>query len=177
MKIEPFILKTSILGIFKWCSCQGSQSDKRSYMFLLKEQLNLSYHWIFPELGGEKKKTELDWMLSEVSHNVTINIWQFHYSSNKVNWLKPSLSQTLLGQDLELLWTRRLLLYLQLCCCLVAKSGPTLVTSWTVAKYQSMLPFLPPGYLPDAGMEPLSPASQLLMQLLRNCCLEVLRSY
>jgi len=69
-------------------------------------------------------------------------------------------------------------LYLQLCCCcLVTKSCPTLVTSWTVAEYWSVLPFLPPAYLPDLGIEPVSPALQLLMQLLRNCCLEVLRSY
>ena len=51
------------------------------------------------------------------------------------------------------------------------------MTSWTVAEYWSVLPFLPSAYLPDLGIEPVSPALQLLMQLLRNCCLEVLRSY
>lgn len=36
MKIETFILKTSISDIFQWCSCQGSQREERSYMFLSK---------------------------------------------------------------------------------------------------------------------------------------------
>ena len=54
--------------------------------------------------------------------------------------------------------------------CLVPKSRPTLVTPWTVAhqaplsigfpklQYQSVLPFPPPGDLPNPGNEPTSPA-------------------
>ena len=56
------------------------------------------------------------------------------------------------------------------CCCLVAQSCPTLTTPWIVAlqaplsmgfsrqKYWSRFPFPSPGYLPDSGIEPLSPA-------------------
>ena len=56
------------------------------------------------------------------------------------------------------------------CCCLDAKSGPTLVTLWTVAyqvplpmgfprqEYWSGLPFAPAGDLPEPGVEPVSPA-------------------
>ena len=55
---------------------------------------------------------------------------------------------------------------------LVTKSGPTLVTPWTVARqaplsvgfsrqeYWSGLPFPYPGDLPDPGIEPGSPALQ-----------------
>ena len=55
-------------------------------------------------------------------------------------------------------------------CCLVTKLSPTLVTTWTVAcqpplfmgfprqEYWSGLPFPSPGYLPDPGMESMSPA-------------------
>ena len=57
---------------------------------------------------------------------------------------------------------------------LVAKSGSTLVTSWSVAhqafpsmgfpreKYWSQLPFPPPGDLPNPGIKPVSPASPAL---------------
>lgn len=48
-------------------------------------------------------------MSSKVSYNV--NIWQFHYLSNKVNLRRLSLSQTFHGQDIKLLWTRRQLLF------------------------------------------------------------------
>ena len=56
------------------------------------------------------------------------------------------------------------------CCFLVTKSCLTFVTPWTVAhqaplsmgfprqEYWSGLPFLPPGDLPDPGIEPRSPA-------------------
>ena len=56
------------------------------------------------------------------------------------------------------------------CCCLVAKSWLTLMTSWTVAhqaplsirfskeEYWSELPFPSPGALPDPGIGPMSPA-------------------
>ena len=55
---------------------------------------------------------------------------------------------------------------------LVAKSGPTLATPWTVAcqaplfmgfsrqEYWNGLPFPSPGDLPDPGIEPGSPALQ-----------------
>ena len=54
-------------------------------------------------------------------------------------------------------------------CCLIAKSCPTLAITWTVAyqaclsmqfprqEYWSVLPFPPPGDLPDPGMEPSFP--------------------
>ena len=54
-------------------------------------------------------------------------------------------------------------------CCLIAKSCPTLAITWTVAyqaclsmqfpkqEYWSVLPFPPPGNLPDPGMEPSFP--------------------
>ena len=57
-------------------------------------------------------------------------------------------------------------------CCLVAKSCPTLVTTWTVAcqasqskgfsrqEYWSRLPFPSPGDLPDPGIKPVSSAFQ-----------------
>ena len=53
---------------------------------------------------------------------------------------------------------------------LITKSCPTLATPWTVVcqaplsmrfskqEYQSGLPFPSPGYLPDPGIEPGSPA-------------------
>lgn len=76
-------------------------------MFLLKGAIELeldialySQNW--------PKRTELDRMLTKVSHNV--NIWWFYCLSNKVNLWRLSLSQTLHEQDFEFLWTTRLCL-------------------------------------------------------------------
>ena len=57
------------------------------------------------------------------------------------------------------------------CVCVCVHTHSILATSWTVAhqaplsmgfsrqEYWSGLPFLPPGDLPDPGVEPVSPAS------------------
>ena len=63
------------------------------------------------------------------------------------------------------------MLYIPCCCCLVAKSCPTLLwPPWTIARqaplsvgfprqeYWSGLPLPSPGGLPDSGIEPASPA-------------------
>ena len=67
------------------------------------------------------------------------------------------------------------------CCCLVAKLCPTLVTPGTVARHDPLstgfprqdnwtgLPFPSPGDLPDPGIEPISPAQQILYRWAAEC--------
>lgn len=131
MKIETFILKTSISDIFQWCSCQGLQREERSYMFLLKGTAKLELLLNIPRTE-QKGQNRPGCYLKSLT---MLTLWRFHYLSNKVNIWRLSLSQTLHGQDRKFLQTRRLLL----------------------------------------SSTPLSLFHAYLLQLLRNCPLEVLR--
>ena len=86
---------------------------------------------------------------------------------------EPSFTTWLLFQDSPLKWEgsgpHQSAFCLSGCCCLVAKSYPSLATPWTVAhqaplstgfsrqEYWNGLPFPSPGNLPDPGIKPVSP--------------------